>query len=508
MTKNSHIWQLASDNPQLKTHRARAKEQEIFGSGYDITTEAHRQMWVSMRKSLGRECVEAISVLSRVHRTVGSVQTTHSRKGEGCMVDGVCDESCGGGDHCNWIVATTDDTHLSMGCVSIQPHDLSQPRLVFCAARHASHAYCTTETFKLAQAVLKSQGCTFVRLCGGQTPESEDHETMHWNAKQIRSASKALLGNTPILSETQLVAVIAAAVCPAWGTCMDDYNSPQTAFDSFDLQSYFAQTERQVYKTLGADVNALATSTETNRMHKNHRGLLTFLCGPILNYATREIEDGPFYETAQIMTWQIETCLDKIHLNPQQFLEKSTRDGQAHAQYALEKLKRDERLLLRAVTNQDWDVMRNLLQQDNPPNFTATIENGTYPNNNNVGMTALHFAFRDHAPLDIIREIYKAYPAALHCGERSGLTPGELLGPTNPNNPNYTAEEYEAVTNYKNRIMDGQSSDESDENSSDESGSDEDSGGDCVDDDDDDAACHFCQGAHTSSDCPSLEDES
>ena len=105
----------------------------------------------------------------------------------------------------------------------------------------------------------------------------------------------------------------------------------------------------------------------------------------------------------------------------------------------------EDRELLRVVTKRQWERMRELRSQEDPPQFRAAIEEGDYINGANVGMMALHFAVRDHAPLEVIRDIYDAYPKGLYVEEVNGLSPIELLATTTPNGPNYTPEQYAEV---------------------------------------------------------------
>ena len=85
-----------------------------------------------------------------------------------------------------------------------------------------------------------------------------------------------------------------------------------------------------------------------------------------------------------------------------------------------------DRELLRVVTRQEWSKRKALVQQG--ASYCATIRPGDYgTGDTNVGMMPLHFAVRDGAPLARIKEIYTAYPVALISGERSGLTPLDLL---------------------------------------------------------------------------------
>ena len=86
----------------------------------------------------------------------------------------------------------------------------------------------------------------------------------------------------------------------------------------------------------------------------------------------------------------------------------------------------------------------------------ASIEACDYPDGANVGMQALHFAVRDHAPIEVIREIYEAHPMALYAAEAAGLTPPELLEEESPNstNTNYTSLELEEVSVYLRGLVD------------------------------------------------------
>ena len=111
-----------------------------------------------------------------------------------------------------------------------------------------------------------------------------------------------------------------------------------------------------------------------------------------------------------------------------------------YSHYKASELDRD---LLRAVTRADWAKMRELKEQG--ARFVATIEVGDYPDNINRGMMPLHFAVRDHAPLNVLREIYEAYPQALSVHERNGCTPRDLLARTTPNAPNWSDEDFAAA---------------------------------------------------------------
>mmetsp|Transcript_43046 Transcript_43046/g.48720 ORF Transcript_43046/g.48720 Transcript_43046/m.48720 type:complete len:133 (+) Transcript_43046:461-859(+) len=124
-----------------------------------------------------------------------------------------------------------------------------------------------------------------------------------------------------------------------------------------------------------------------------------------------------------------------------------------HSEY---KASADERELLRVVTRRQWNRMHAILRQENAPTFTAAIEEGDYPRSGaNVGMMALHFAIRDHAPLEIIKEIYEAYPPALYVRDRIGILPAEDFFPVSPNPPSFSAEEYQAVKTYLQSIVNG-----------------------------------------------------
>jgi len=113
----------------------------------------------------------------------------------------------------------------------------------------------------------------------------------------------------------------------------------------------------------------------------------------------------------------------------------------------------DDRELLRLVTTGNWKEMR-AFREATGANFAAKIEEGDYPDcayDLNVGMMALHFAVRDHAPIDIVREIYEAYPEALFEKSNYGrFAPTELLERKCPNtiNTNYTEDEYLEVKAY------------------------------------------------------------
>ena len=102
--------------------------------------------------------------------------------------------------------------------------------------------------------------------------------------------------------------------------------------------------------------------------------------------------------------------------------------GDVFSVYEASQLDRD---LLRAVTLGRWAWMRELRCRGAA--FTAAIQRGDYASNNNIGMMPLHFAIRDHAPLDVVREIHTACPAALYRADRTGLTPPELLTRRSPN---------------------------------------------------------------------------
>ena len=86
-----------------------------------------------------------------------------------------------------------------------------------------------------------------------------------------------------------------------------------------------------------------------------------------------------------------------------------------------------DRELLRMVTHKNWSATRLLLEEG--AKYSASIREGDYPNDGhkNLGMMALHFAVRDGAPTEIIKEIYYAHPIALISLEGCGLTPFDLF---------------------------------------------------------------------------------
>ena len=88
--------------------------------------------------------------------------------------------------------------------------------------------------------------------------------------------------------------------------------------------------------------------------------------------------------------------------------------------------------------------MRELVNEG--AKFVAAIKRGDYAQNQNMGMTALHFAVRDHAPLEIIQFIYHQDPSNLLKRESScDGRPLDLLGQINPNWPSYTNAEFLAT---------------------------------------------------------------
>lgn len=104
---------------------------------------------------------------------------------------------------------------------------------------------------------------------------------------------------------------------------------------------------------------------------------------------------------------------------------------------------------MHAVTRRDWDAMHALMARGVA--FVAQIEPDDYGHGKttNLGMTALCFAVRDHAPLEIIQEIYEARPQVLHVRDYVGLTPREDFFRESPNEPSYaTDEEFQAVSLY------------------------------------------------------------
>jgi len=81
--------------------------------------------------------------------------------------------------------------------------------------------------------------------------------------------------------------------------------------------------------------------------------------------------------------------------------------------------------------------------------FTNKIKTGYYPNNVNIGMTALHFAVRDHASIDVIKEIYEGYPLSIFTRDACGCTPIDLCGRVTPNTKvNWSDNEWQQVKNY------------------------------------------------------------
>jgi hypothetical protein len=83
-----------------------------------------------------------------------------------------------------------------------------------------------------------------------------------------------------------------------------------------------------------------------------------------------------------------------------------------------------DRELLRIVTLKKWSERRSLLAEG--AKYSASIREEDYPNRN-VGMMALHFAVRDAAPTEIIKEVYYSHPIALITPEINGFTPLDLL---------------------------------------------------------------------------------
>ena len=113
-----------------------------------------------------------------------------------------------------------------------------------------------------------------------------------------------------------------------------------------------------------------------------------------------------------------------------------------------------DRELLFYVTNSQWDKMRELLGAGAV--HGASIEASDYPDGANFGMQALHFAVRDHAPIEVIREIYEAHPMALYVAAHNGWgTPPELLEEETPNGTSYTPLELEEVRAYLQGLVGG-----------------------------------------------------
>ena len=86
-----------------------------------------------------------------------------------------------------------------------------------------------------------------------------------------------------------------------------------------------------------------------------------------------------------------------------------------------------DRELLRMVTLKNWSARKLLLEEG--AKYSASIREGDYPNDGhkNLGMMALHFAVRDAAPTEIIKEIYYAHPIALISLDGYGISPLDLL---------------------------------------------------------------------------------
>jgi hypothetical protein len=84
-----------------------------------------------------------------------------------------------------------------------------------------------------------------------------------------------------------------------------------------------------------------------------------------------------------------------------------------------------DRELLHMVTWKNWSARKLLLEEG--AKYSASIREGDYPNDGNLGMMALHFAVRDAAPTEIIKEIYYAHPIALISLCDYGMTPLDLL---------------------------------------------------------------------------------
>jgi len=107
-------------------------------------------------------------------------------------------------------------------------------------------------------------------------------------------------------------------------------------------------------------------------------------------------------------------------------------------------------VLLSFVTRKDWDGMIEYQRANPTAKFDAIIEPGDYPDHANIGMTALHFAIRDHAPLVRIKQILEGYPAARSMKECSGarLTPYDFLSEVSTNGESWTEQEYSEVKDY------------------------------------------------------------
>jgi hypothetical protein len=81
--------------------------------------------------------------------------------------------------------------------------------------------------------------------------------------------------------------------------------------------------------------------------------------------------------------------------------------------------------LSRMVMCPNWSARKSLLEEG--AKYSASIRQGDYPNDYHLGMIALHFAVRDAAPTEIIKEIYYPSPIALFSLHDYGMTPLDFL---------------------------------------------------------------------------------
>ena len=284
----------------------------------DVNEKDRVRLWhSSIIRPLCIEAKEALSILQRSKRVVNSRLFTHTEstkryngEDEGCMVDGVCDNTCGGGNSCDQIGKMYDTMTYAMASVLIKPMDSNstlQP-LVFACSRMYHCSQCVVESFKLAQCVSKSNGCTFVRLCSAGLGESS--EPMHFNKKQVSRVAKILVGKKSTLSEHQILSIITASLCPDWGTTDNPRDeTPEFPFSGFDMSDFFQEGEErngtQIYKSLGADAMALKKDRNTMGINQKLQGILDYSCGIVHDYRTKTFKDGCFYEESHDMCAEI-----------------------------------------------------------------------------------------------------------------------------------------------------------------------------------------------------------
>ena len=266
----------------------------------------------SIIRPLCIEAKEALSILQRSKRVVTSRLFTNTEstkrwngEDEGCMVDGVCDNTCGGGDLCDQIGKMYDVTTFAMSSISIKPLDSTMPPLVVACSHMYLCSQCVIASFKLAQCVRKSNGCTFVRLCSAGLGECS--EPMHFNKKQVRSVAKKITGSKSNLSEHQILSIVTASLCPDWGTTDDGGATTEFPFSGFDMPGFFEETEEmQIYKTLGADATALKNDRNTMGIVKKCQGILEYPCGIVFDrFTPNSVTTGCFYEEANAMCDEI-----------------------------------------------------------------------------------------------------------------------------------------------------------------------------------------------------------